>query len=51
MNKTGKCPKCGQSCEIIFRWSYIHPETGQEVRAYKRPFPIPICGCSVKPKN
>lgn len=46
----GICPKCGNACDILFRWSYIHPETGEKVRSYTRPFPILICSCSSKSK-
>lgn len=40
------CSKCGTSCEVIFRWTRKHPDTGEIIRAKRRPFPIPICSCS-----
>ncbi len=45
MAKTAICSHCGSVCNVIFRWSYKHPDSGQVIRAKKRPFPIPQCGC------
>ncbi|CFQ33725.1 Uncharacterised protein [Yersinia frederiksenii] len=44
---TGTCRKCGNTCEIIFRYSTC---VDGVVRIAKkgRPFPIPLCNCSEK---
>ena len=44
----GNCSKCGENCQIIFRKSYIHPDTGKKVVAPGKAFPIPICNCQSK---
>lgn len=43
----GTCRKCGNACEIIFR--YTTCVDGVVRHAKKgRPFPIPLCDCSNK---
>ena len=46
----GICPKCGRACDILFRWSFTHPITGEKVKAHTRPFPIHVCICDAKSK-
>jgi hypothetical protein len=42
---TGICPKCGSSCELIFRPYIKHGDKTVWPKKGKA-FPIPICDCS-----
>jgi len=45
------CKKCGNVCEVIFRWHRKDENTGKTIKASKRPFPITLCSCSSSRKN